>query len=749
MTIASLDVNLFSENSVNARPARLNEASSGPIAPSDLSQHRSMPLHSNLPHDRLACSEQELPPQGLCITVQLSDASFLQQPNVISKKPIELDIKIDIYFNGEVCASAYVPERVRRAISMGDLTHRFSGRRIGRLLEQPWIMVSPENSSKTATEDCKSGRDTDNAHERWAAISNKLNEEAEVGGRNKWGDLSALGDYLASLAKFPMPKEVDDLQKPGELNFGIIDVVLTAGTGRKDDPDTGYIEEPARMRVSELRSDVLGEKTIKQHRPKKVQLVKPSTTRSTRIVADAAIPSGRSDVLRRNDRCDRVNPQEDTYDISRDNSLTSPRNLRSISHTPLRRSIALSNTGSRSTALQKFEASPMAECSSITTELSPANSCTTTEKALGSPLKGLSTGKRRELNPGIITTGSPTGTQATLVQSPNEGIGGPRYSTRARTAPKLSTASSQKRSPRRGSRLLFQMLPDKRCKGVETVPTGEERQNQQLRQQQQRKRARMPYEIVLTNKQTLTEEMEDIAKTAAEETKRLQTGAVDNDTAVQESIRFSAYQTRRRTLERQQQQNNWKERITPPLDPSLPAQTSKIVILRVPKYLLGCILARPPNPNAPSFVPYEFSSKESSPLTSLETLSPLKPLSPQPSFQTMVSPNSFATNTAAGSFQQDADVHMADVIAPGPLTPRPNTPTCQPLTSTPKSKPTPRHKLTSMGKPHPQPKWYESPISQDCVITYAPQGVMRQVKAERTGWFRESSVLVGMRFLVR
>lgn len=40
------------------------------------------------------------------------------------------------------------------------------------------------------------------------------------------------------------------------------------------------------------------------------------------------------------------------------------------------------------------------------------------------------------------------------------------------------------------------------------------------------------------------------------------------------------------------------------------------------------------------------------------------------------------------------------------------------------------------------------PLSQDSVLTYAPGGRVRVIRAERNGWFEEDSVLMGVRFLV-
>lgn len=40
------------------------------------------------------------------------------------------------------------------------------------------------------------------------------------------------------------------------------------------------------------------------------------------------------------------------------------------------------------------------------------------------------------------------------------------------------------------------------------------------------------------------------------------------------------------------------------------------------------------------------------------------------------------------------------------------------------------------------------PLSEDAVVTYAPGNLLRQVKSERSGWFVEKSILMGVRFLV-
>ena len=44
--------------------------------------------------------------------------------------------------------------------------------------------------------------------------------------------------------------------------------------------------------------------------------------------------------------------------------------------------------------------------------------------------------------------------------------------------------------------------------------------------------------------------------------------------------------------------------------------------------------------------------------------------------------------------------------------------------------------------------WTTPTLSKDCVITFAPEG-LRPVKLERTGWFKEQAILMGVRFVVR
>ena len=189
-------------------------------------------------------------PHALTLTVFLSKASFLKTFDRKLEKYITQDVKIDVFFNGELCASTYVPERYRGyANNQTELTQRFSGRRIARLAQRPWVLVPPGQNSDGTLRTNKRSKGSDGAKQRWEVLSSALNMEAGKWGRNRYGELPVVGDYLASLAKLQMPPELEELQKPGSPKFGVLDVVVISGKGQKDDSSTAYLSEPTRLRV--------------------------------------------------------------------------------------------------------------------------------------------------------------------------------------------------------------------------------------------------------------------------------------------------------------------------------------------------------------------------------------------------------------------------------------------------------------------------------------------------------------------
>lgn len=193
-------------------------------------------------------------PHAIFLSVFLSKASFL--PTVVQhpKKTIYHDIKIDVYFNGELCASTFVSDRYHGdSYRMTEQIIRFSGRRVHRQLEKPWVLVPPGQSPDGRPRPDKQniGLPGD-AKGQWASVSKALMMEADKLGRGRNGELSVLGDYLSTLADLEMPAEVGGMQKAGGPKMGIIDVVVTAGKGHKDDANALRLMEPTPIRLEGL-----------------------------------------------------------------------------------------------------------------------------------------------------------------------------------------------------------------------------------------------------------------------------------------------------------------------------------------------------------------------------------------------------------------------------------------------------------------------------------------------------------------
>ncbi len=233
----------FMTKSVNKTPSTQGSHFSSSTIPRQLTRG-SVPL-------ALASTQSALVPRAITLTIYLSKESFAPSCGTKSKHAPQ-DVKIDVFFNGEMTASTYIPARYRgEASNMIHLTQHFSGRRVDRMAERPWVIVPPGQNADGSLRTSKRNKGAYvGAQERWDRIGKALDEEGEKFGRNRYGDPSVVGEYLTSLSKLEMPAEVDDMQKGGGPKFGVIDVILTLGKGQKDEPESGYLKEPTRMRLS-------------------------------------------------------------------------------------------------------------------------------------------------------------------------------------------------------------------------------------------------------------------------------------------------------------------------------------------------------------------------------------------------------------------------------------------------------------------------------------------------------------------
>ena len=126
---------------------------------------------------------------------------------------------------------------------------RFTGRRIGRLLEKPFVIVpSGQNPNGSPRQNRRGEVAYAGAQQRWDDLASALIAEADRIGQDEKGERPVLGEYLESLAQLSMPKEVENMQKAGSSKFGVLDVAITWGNGSKKGPNTPYIVEPTTIR---------------------------------------------------------------------------------------------------------------------------------------------------------------------------------------------------------------------------------------------------------------------------------------------------------------------------------------------------------------------------------------------------------------------------------------------------------------------------------------------------------------------
>jgi hypothetical protein len=121
----------------------------------------------------------------------------------------------------------------------------FAGTRVDFLAERPWIILRPGLAADGTVR--KGSTKTRSAEQRWAQICMALQDEARERGTNAEGGMPPTAEFLSALATMPMPEQVRDMQEAGGKVFGTVDVVITAGEGRKLVSGIGYLKAPRRL----------------------------------------------------------------------------------------------------------------------------------------------------------------------------------------------------------------------------------------------------------------------------------------------------------------------------------------------------------------------------------------------------------------------------------------------------------------------------------------------------------------------
>ncbi|KAL9104526.1 MAG: hypothetical protein Q9163_000557 [Psora crenata] len=242
------------------------------------------------------CGANHIPPpipRALCLTVFLSPATFIQSNVRKARQTVYHDVKIDVFFNGSLNNSTIVSSRYRNDVN--DMTEhivRFTGRRLGRLLEKPWI-VNPPYQVRGPHAMAKSPFSS--PMERWERLSIAILREANNLGRNAHGARPALGEYLESLASLSPPDVIE------AHDFGVIDVVITYGRGAKLGPDTLYLTEPTPIKLLDFEQHA--EPVMEQLEPSRPQT---DAVSSQNYIKPATLPVGDPLVMETTTRSSKV-----------------------------------------------------------------------------------------------------------------------------------------------------------------------------------------------------------------------------------------------------------------------------------------------------------------------------------------------------------------------------------------------------------------------------------------------------------
>ena len=578
----------------------------------------------------------------------LSKSSFLPCLERERETPPYNDVKIDVYFNGELCGSTYVPVRYRSdSYYATEQIIRFTGRRIGRVVEKPWIIVPPvQGVSKSRQGHERSRHPHITTEERWNQVSNALLMETKRLEREN-GESSVLGDYLSSLATMEMPFQIEKIQKSAGLNIGVVDVVVLSGRGRRDDTTKPFILEPTPTRVKRRNqpADDDFNRNLKDMLSQSSQIKSPKEMLSEEPNEEHGIKSGLDvDCL----------------------SLPSPsRNLKSRGQNKAKNPDTSLSNNVQST-IANLESSPQDLDVSFIDSLFADTT-------------------------GVKESQSANYHRSDLAADPSLALH--RTQNHPQTPAKKSSSPSKRRKVAFSPITSDQVQVDKEETSAResSHASGSAPASQQLRKvaspirnpSKSRRYPRFSYEIVLDNTMTAAEEIEMIAAEAAKP----------------ENLTDNKYSGSRRT--RSSLSSN--ETSTPESTVPKPTNEEEMVVK------LRIRALKPP------FEPKAALSSTSSPLTS-------PPMTP--------SAFSLPSTPPTARSIPDAATDAASAITQQPQLPhRPSRP--RPL----------NHKQT-LGS------WQIPPLSRDCTLTYASEGVYRQVKGERGGWFEETEVVMGSRFLV-
>lgn len=174
-------------------------------------------------------------PKALCLTVELAPQCF----NRDAVPGRDDDAKVEVFVNGQFSGYRFIPSR--QSSHKATITAQFSGYKCDRVLEYPFI-VHPSSDANyiNGREDLQ----PDLARQTWNTINKQLAQQAYSAGRNILGERPPSANYLLSLAEIDIPDSLANEALPKGMTFGIVDVIVTLGKGKKAEVSAGYLKKP-------------------------------------------------------------------------------------------------------------------------------------------------------------------------------------------------------------------------------------------------------------------------------------------------------------------------------------------------------------------------------------------------------------------------------------------------------------------------------------------------------------------------
>ncbi|KAI4123432.1 MAG: hypothetical protein LQ338_005261 [Usnochroma carphineum] len=627
------------------------------LHPSDIYFRTKGALHDQTPNPQQPQQPQQ--PQALCLRVLPKTNSFLSKFDRDNARWNVNDIKIDVYLNGDLCASAFVAERAFHG--KGYLRDTFSGARNHRLTEIPWVLMPPSSDSPEGpngrTPPEKAARD---AESRWTDVSDALRQAAESNGRNKRNELSTLGQYLQSLAAIPMPATLPGMLKTNHRCFAIIDVIVTTGKGHKDDASGAYLFRPIPLKLH-------GHGIHKEYSPvKKLEAQKKQLVTAKDHLARAKRSFADEEITAQAFSLHHVPRTSMARNLPGKLTLASCDCKEDRAEHPIDASI--SGAYHSTISINQSRAEP--------TDSTPS-AATDHAIPLGPPTRRPRRIPSTQKKPGDLGANRPEGVASQSTPIP-------------RKRPDESSPAVP--------------APTRIWSRTSTTPT--------TMDEPAVKKKRIHYYDVLDTRQTMAEEMEDIARQAANP----------------EAIFFTD-----RRVTRSKLADNSDGADAPPINGQLVNSTAPTTTLAFLPLAPGPNTQNRPLPTAipdkapplqampaPSLQLRQRRSSPTTPVNRADSSSPEKPL----------------------RFRHRTSSHLPDTPHESATSPQPHS------SGTSASAKPPFSKKKSGVKANQLVPWATPPLSKDSIVTYAEDGRVRQVRAERGGWFSEEGVLVGVRFVV-